>query len=268
MTVFAAAWLRRTEPDDGIAPATGARRGHVVNAIVLVALGTSLLHNLSFPGFRPFYDNNPIIPIAFLFLFLALDRAELPRAKSLVFLLCLLPLFGVKLERALDAQINVGPRSHWAGLRVNERGHEVIRAALRARALARPHETVLVLPEDLELAALIDRPRPPIRGAVVFVDQYPSRLVADDLHALEQNLPKVVVIHPSDRTLWRQMFEIWMYEGGAYHIMQRFLDDLLPKHYRLDSTFDTSFARRRAKLQVWVLKDSPAHGDAAGNGAQ
>jgi hypothetical protein len=136
---------------------------------------------------------------------------------------------------------------------VNERGHEVIRSVLRVRTLAGPNDSVLVLPEDLELVALIDRPRPPIRGAVVFVDQYPERLAADDLRALEANLPKVVVIHPSDRTLWRQMFEIWMYEGGAYHIMQRFLDDLLPKHYRLDSTFSTRFARRRAELQVWVL---------------
>jgi hypothetical protein len=226
----------------------------VVVAVTIVALSTSLLHNLSFPGFRPFYDNNPIIPIAFLFLFLALDRAALPRLKLAVFALSLLPLYGVKLERSLEAQINVGARSNWAGMKVNERGHEVIRAALRVRTLASEHETVLVLPEDLELAALIDRPRPPIRGAVVFVDQYPERLAAGDLATLERDLPKVVVIHPSDRTLWRQMFEIWMYEGGAYHIMQRFLDDLLPKHYRLDSTFRTRFARERAELQVWVLR--------------
>ncbi len=142
-------------------------------------------------------------------------------------------------------------------MQVNERGHEVIRAALRVRALAGPDDEVLVLPEDLQLMWLIDRPRPPIRGAVVFVDQYPERLVAEDLATLERDLPKVVVIHPSDRRLWRQMFEIWMYEGGAYHIMERFLDDLLPKHYRLDSSFDTRFARQRAKLQVWVRKDAP-----------
>jgi hypothetical protein len=255
MTLFGAAWLVRPAAEDTLAPPTGARFGHVVNAIVLVALGTSLLHNLSFPGFRPFYDNNPIIPLAFLFLLMALDRADLPRIKAVLFLIALLPLYGSKLERALEAQISVGPRSHWAGLKVNERGHELIKAVLRVRALAGPNESVLVLPEDLQLAALIERPRPPIRGAVVFVDQYPSRLAADDLRVLEQNLPKVVVIHPSDRTLWRQMFEIWMYEGGAYHVMQRFLDHLLPQHYRLDSSFATRFARRRAELQVWVLDD-------------
>jgi hypothetical protein len=257
MTVFGVAWLVRPSPDEPPVPPRGVRFGHTVNAVVIVALATSLLHNLSFPGFRPFYDNNPIIPLAFLFLFLALDRAELPRAKAVLFVLALLPLYGAKLERALEAQINVGSRSHWAGLKVNERGHELIRAVLRVRALAGPHESVLVLPEDLELAALIDRPRPPIRGAVVFVDQYPERLVAEDLRVLETNLPKVVVIHPSDRKLWRQMFEIWMYEGGAYHIMQRFLDDLLPNHYRLDSSFKTRFARSRAELQVWVLAGDP-----------
>lgn len=255
MTVFVAAWLVRPAADATLAPPSGASFGHVVTAIAIVALATSLLHNLSFPGFRPFYDNNPIIPIAFLFLFSAFDRAELPRLKLLVFAISLLPLFGVKLEHALQAQTPVGGRSHWAGLLVDERGHEVIRAALRVRALAGPEESVLVLPEDVQLAALIDRPRPPIRGAIVFVDQYPERLVADDLATLERDLPKVVVIHPSDRTLWRQMFEIWMYEGGAYRIMQHFLDDVLPRHYRLDSTYQTRFARRRAKLQVWVLKE-------------
>jgi hypothetical protein len=258
MTVFAVAWLVRPAADESLAPPGAVRFGHALNAIVIVALSTSLLHNLSFPGFRPFYDNNPIIPIAFLFLFLAIDRAELPRAKAVLFVLALLPLFGIKLERGLEAQLNVGNQSHWAGLRINERGREVVRAVLRVRALAAPDESVLVLPEDLELAALIERPRPPIRGAVVFVDQYPQRLVADDLRVLEEHLPKVIVIHPSDRKMWRQMFEIWMYEGGAYRIMQRFLDDLLPKHYRLDSSFPTRFARSRAELQVWVRRDDRA----------
>lgn len=56
--VYFVAELQNRAPKD----ATGPERGQALNAIVLVALLTSLLHNLSAREFRPFYDPNPLIP--------------------------------------------------------------------------------------------------------------------------------------------------------------------------------------------------------------
>jgi hypothetical protein len=229
-------------------------RGHELNAVLLVAFVCSMLHNLSFPGFRPFYDNNPIIPLSFLFLFVTLDRAGLPRLKLAVLAFSLLVLHGTKLSRSLEASIPAGP-GYFQGLFVNERGRVVMQAAARVRELAAKGETVLVLPEDLELVGLIDRPRPPIRGAVVFVDQYPRRLLAADLETLRAHPPKVVVIHPTNPKMWRSMFALWSSTSASQAVTDHYLNEVLPSRYHLDSQYPTRFARTRASLAIWVRKD-------------
>lgn len=250
--VLFVATLRRL-PEPGT-PRARALHEHAVNAILLLTLACSLLHNLSFPGFRPFYDNNPIIAVAFALLFATLERARLPKLGLLAFAFALFVLPGQKLARALEANLPAGP-GHWHGLTVNLRGAEVLKAADRVRSLTEPNQTVLVIPEDVQLARLIGRPRPPIRGAIVFVDQYPRRLLEDDLRTLERDLPKVVVTHPADPKLWRQMFALWSTDSAAQVVADRFVQQWLPQHYRLDSTFPTRFARTRSELQVWVRKN-------------
>ena len=131
----------------------------------------------------------------------------------------------------------------------------IVRASQRVQELTSADDTVLVLPEDLELRALIGRPRPPIRGAVVFVDQYAARLTDADLAILEHNLPKVVVVRPSERKLWIVFFAIWTSRGGARQIIERFLDDWLPSRYIKDSTFPTRFDSRMVSMEVWVRRD-------------
>lgn len=228
------------------------RRGHAWNALFALTLSISLAHNLSSPEFRPFYDPNPILPVAFAFVFVAFDKAALPRAKLVVFALALGALFSPRFDRVLGAQIAIGRHGHWGGLYVSEGALPIVNAALRARELANEHETVLVLPEDLQIAALIGRPRPPLRGAVVFVDQYAPRLVEGDLKTLEQNLPKVVVIRPAERDLWAIVFAHWNANSGARKIVDRFLDDWLPKHYRRDSSYVTRYGNRDGTLEIWV----------------
>ncbi len=260
--LFFVAHLRRVAPVEASTHEPGPRRGHVINAVVIAALATSLMHNTSFPGFRPFYDNNPIIPVALMLLFVALDAAQLPKLKMIVFALCMTSVISDKYQRGLAANTPVGRRGHWAGLKVSSRGHEVIKAALRARRLAGPSETVLVLPDDVQLAALIGRPRPPLRGAILFVDQYPERLLADDLKALDKALPKVIVIHPRDKTLWQTQFAIWNSRSATQKFIKHVQTDLLPKHYRLDSSYPTAFARKRAHLDVYV-RTTPSDAAAA-----
>jgi hypothetical protein len=250
--VYFVSELRSPAPKDEPRP----ERGPALNAIVLVALVTSLLHNLSAPEFRPFYDPNPLIPIAFLFVFGALDRAQLPRAKVAAFALALVALFSPKLDRALFAQIDMGREGYWAGMLVNENAVRLVRASERIRELSGEEDTVLVLPEDLEFRSLIGRPRPAIRGAVLFVDQYAARLADADLATLERDLPKVVVVRPNDRKLWLLFFAHWTTRGGAQRIAERFLDDWLPARYVHDSTFPTRFDSKMVSLEIWVRRDS------------
>ncbi len=249
--VYFAARLRSRSPTEEAQP----DREHALNAIFLAALLTSLAHNLSAPEFRPFYDPNPLIPVAFLFLFGALDRASLPKMKIAVFALALAALFSPKLDRALFAQLSMGREGYWAGMLANENAVPLVRASERIRQLTSAQDSVLVLPEDLEFRALIGRPRPAIKGAVLFVDQYATRLADADLTYLEHNLPKVVVVRPSDRRMWILFFAVWTSRGGAQRIIERFLDEWLPSQYVKDSTFPTRFDSKMVSLEIWVRRD-------------
>jgi hypothetical protein len=110
--------------------------GQRQNALLLIAVSTTVLHDLSAPDFRPFHANNPIIPFAFLYLFVALERAGLPRCRIVVFALAVGGIYSNKLDRALRAQTWVGTSTHWAGMRVNREGVLVVEAALRVQELA------------------------------------------------------------------------------------------------------------------------------------
>jgi hypothetical protein len=145
-------------------------------------------------------------------------------------------------------------------MRVGAGGLEIARAANRARTLAKPDESVLVLPEDVELAALIGRPRPPLLGAIVFVDQYAPRLALDDIARLDEKLPKVIIIHPRRVTSWQRFFRIWSGKSGAETVIQHVLIGLLPKHYKKDSSYGTTFLFQPAALDLYVRQDDGAAG--------
>lgn len=231
------------------------QRAQAWNAVALLAMVISFAHNLSSTELRLFYDPNPIIPVAFAFLFAAFDQAALPRAKLAVFALAVASLFSSRLDRALAATYPIGARGNWGGLYVQEGALPIVQAAARVHALTGDRDTVLVLPEDLQIAGLIERPRPALRGAVVFVDQYAPRLLTEDLARLERDPPKVVVVRPAERDLWALMFAHWNSNSAAKTLVDRFLDDWLPHRYRRDSTYPTRFGDRIGTLEVWVRVD-------------
>jgi hypothetical protein len=229
-------------------------RGHQQNALLLIAFLTSLLHDLSEDSFRPFSNASPIIPFAFLYLFLALERAGLPRLRLAVFALCMLTLHSSKLDRALRAQARVGSTTHWAGMRINKQGIDVLGAALRVQELAKENETVLTLPEDLELVALVDRPRPPLVGGAIFVDQYPARLADRDIAMLLEHPPKVLVIRPRAPESWKHVFPLWGSNLGVQRVIDVVLERLLPR-YHLDRSVLTRHEDRAIPLEIWVRND-------------
>lgn len=237
------------------------RAGHALNATTIAAFACSLMHNTSAPEFRPYYDNNAVIPLAFMTAFVVLDRAKLEWAAALFFALVLGSVFGNKYYRTMRAATKMDPTTHWAGMRASAGGVAIARAAARARELAKPDETVLVLPEDVELVALVGRPRPPLLGAILFVDQYAPRLAADDIARLDENLPKVVIVHPRRMTSWQSFFRIWSETSGAEEVVGHVLRDVLPKRYKKDSSYGTTFLFEPAALDVYVRMDG-ASGEA------
>ncbi len=241
------------EPDDGVV-ADPRRVGHLLNALMLAALVSSILHNTSAPEFRPFYDNNPVIPVALMMLFVAFDRAELPKVKAAVVVLALASLFGDRFARSMEATTRVGSVGHWAGLRVSERGADMVRVAVRVQELAGPAGTVLVLPEDVQLTALIGKNRPPLRGAIAFVDQYPASVLAHDVDVLDANPPQVIVVHPADAFKWMRFYRIWSGDSAAESLLKHVTGKLLPEHYVLDSSHETRFHADADRLDIWVRK--------------
>jgi hypothetical protein len=217
---------------------------------VLCAGAISLMHNLSHPQHRPFYDNNPVIPLAFASLLMLMDRAA-PRLKYVLFGLTLLGLFGDKFQRFLDARHPVDDPSFWNGLRVSDNGLEVLRAAVRARELAGPDGTVLMLPEDPATMALIGRPRPKLAGAIVFVDQYPQRLLKRDQAVLNSLPPDVLVLHPNDQ-LWNRVYRIWTLKSAAATLQNEFVEQYRHTLYRSDSTYPTWFFNTPSTMEVLV----------------
>ncbi|MBI5535559.1 MAG: hypothetical protein HY898_22705 [Deltaproteobacteria bacterium] len=238
----------------GAAVATDRRAAFA--ATTLCAGAISLLHNLSHPQHRPFYDNNPIIPMAFLSLLLLMDRARFPRLKYVVFVVTLFGLYGEKFQRYLDARHPVDDPSFWAGLQVSDNGLRILKMAQRARELAGPAGTVLMLPEDPATEALIGRPRPKLHGAIVFVDQFPERMLKHDLLALQMTPPDVLVLHPNDNA-WNRVYRIWNLKAPAGKLQVDFLEGRRETMYRIDSTYPTWIFNQPSTMEL-LYKAPPA----------
>lgn len=234
--------------------ASGARVGDTFVVVYVTALVCSLLHNTSAPEFRAFYDNNPIVFVALAFLFVALDRARLVSVKWVAAAVCVAGLSCNKLDRAMAANHALGPEGYWAHLQVGPRARGLWDAAAVVRATVPSNETALVIPDDLALAPLLERPRPRLQGAVVFVDQYPAHVLAHDLELLRREPPGVIVLDPAERVIWMQLYRTWSQASPAERVNLMVLDELLPRYRKVDSR-PTRFLVIPTTLEVWVRAD-------------
>ncbi len=263
--VFIAHLMPLKAPAPGSPAEEPIRIGHALNAAVIAAFASSLMHNTSAPEFRPYYDNNAIIPLTFLSLFVVLDRADLRWLSAVLLVVFLGSIAGNRYYRAMTSKIPIGTSGHWAGMRLNDRGQTMASAAARARELSRPDETVLVLPEDVQMAALIARPRPALLGAIVFVDEYAPRLAEDDIRRLDEAPPKVIVIHPRQVRGWQRFYRIWSGRSGAERVLRHVLYNMIPKLYKRDSSYRTTFLWEPGTLDVYVRRSTPrVEGEALG----
>ncbi len=226
------------------------------------ALIAALFRDPWFFGIHPDYGGDVLTAVSLILVFLAAERAKNSFAPALVLALALLGLFGLKLNRALDSSTLVRT-GYWSKLYVNHRGAELLAAARRVRELAGTEETVMVLPEDPQIAALIGRPRPRLRGAVVFSSQYPARLLETDRAELEEHPPRVFVVHPRRAEQWQPWLLAFSPHTAATVLSLYVSLSRLPGHYHLDSSFRTTYVTDQGALDIWVLderKPSPRPG--------
>lgn len=226
--------------------------------LLACAVAGAMFHNASVPEVRFFYDNNALVAVALLALFHALEHPTTRRLGWLAFVVLATSMLGGKMGRWLEARRPVGREGFWSGMYVSDAGAEIVRAARRVRELAGPDDEVLVLPEDVTFAALVGRPRPKLCGAVLFVDQYPSRCIADDLATFEAHPPKVVVVYPGHEDEWQRMYRIWSTSSPAGVFNHAILHFQLPAHYTLDSTYSSAFWNHPTVLDVYVRNDAGA----------
>jgi hypothetical protein len=233
------------------------RVGHAFNALVLVALTTSVVSSVAFHvDTENRFVERPSTLLGFLCLFIALRRARLRWLAVAVLGASLCTMYGSKYNRALLAKTPVGGGGAWSGLYVSYRGQELLRAAQRVQALAGPEQTVLVVPEDAQLAMLFGRPRPPLRGALAFVHTYPRRVTDEDIDRLDRAPPKVIVIHPRREEEWRKLFKKWSQASGAADFAGHVIASVIPGRYRLDSSFRTVGFEDMGQLDIWVRIDA------------
>ena len=203
-------------------PGTADRRTAYV-AAACAAWSIEAFQSLSAPeAFGVAFQAGVVVPIAWVALFTEVDRARSPIVKYGVFCLVLFQIYTPKFLRHVDARFPVEDPGFWAGLRVDEVGKHTIAAAERARTLAGPDGTVLPLPEDPMLGALVGRRRPDLRGGVVFVDQYPASTLARDTRYLIDHPPDVLILNPSDDS-WKTFYRFWSEHSPAEQLQDAFL---------------------------------------------
>lgn len=238
------------------------RPARAFNAAALAALVVCSTVSMSMTSFNSFYENNPMMAIVLIALFASLQRARL-RKLSWVALAAMMGMpVAWRVPRAMVATHVVRDASFFAGMRVDAAGKSIVQVAERARSLAGPHGTVLSLPEDPSLGALIGRPRPDLCGAIVFSDQYPRRCVEHDVALLEHHPPTVLVLRPANRKQALGALRIWNAYSPAEALLTRFLDARLGDYERV-ATYKTRWLRGTAPLEIWRLRAATSAGWAA-----
>jgi len=225
------------------------------NAAALTTLVLGSVVSLSMTTFNPGYENNALLAIALIALFSAVERAGLAWLSWPVLALAMAMPLGWRLPRAAAAKHPVADAGFFRGMWVSDDGRTIVRAALRARELAGTAGQVLVLPEDPSLAALIDRRRPELCGAIVFPDQYPRRCVARDLAVLHRRPPDVIVLRPAEYDKWLGFLRTFNVGSPTEQLMVTFLQKHLADYERV-STDQTHWMAGSAALDVLRYRKS------------
>jgi hypothetical protein len=234
-------------------------------ACVCITLPAALAHNLSVETLRWTYDNNPLVVVAlavlagawlsFSFLPKSIRFPAVPRAALVMFFLT-----GLTSPELVGQWMTVqNCRSSWPEV-AHLDGAKLPASAADLRGLVRrvreltpaTGDDVLLLPEDPNVQAWFDRPRPRLQCTIWFTDQCWDGFVDHDLQALKQHPPKVIVIGPRD--YWRSFTHMLNPNSGVEELIDRLQRELLSVRYLRIDEHPISFQARREFMDIYVRK--------------
>jgi hypothetical protein len=234
-----------------------------LSALFIVLLFSALFHSLSTPRFRWIYDNNPLIVLAFGLVFIAgwkwiaasdYRHGPLQITFSAAMLFFPWAAFCMQLSACADCTQAWPEVAYLQGARLAEKAAGMHQVVAHVRELAPDPATdcVLLLPNDPNVEAWFDRPRPRLSAPIIFADQYWDRLVAGDLQAIREQLPKVIVIGP--RNYWPEFHRIWQPHYGASRLIEAVQREIIPRHYGLKESISISHNGKEDTMEIYVRK--------------
>ncbi len=144
------------------------------------------------------------------------------------------------------------------GARLRPSADGMWRVVERVRALApAAGDTVLLFPNDPDVEARFERPRPPLSSSILFVDQYWDRYVDHDFAVLQAHPPRVVVVGP--RNGWRPFQHGWQPDRGAERLGVLLTEKLLPSRYTNAGSVPVSLLKDDF-MDIFVLNDHQVTG--------
>lgn len=210
----------------------------------LIFLPAAVFHSLSVESFRWQYDNNPLIFSSLALVIWAaprfLGRASTGRrlalwspATAAVIIVLMVPRLTNQISAVLVCRTQWPEIRHLdvARLRPDAIGMRDLVACVRSSCQRANQDQVLLLPEDPNVEAWLDRSRPNLSSAIIFADQYWDRWVEADFAALEKDPPRVIIIGPRDT--WRRFGRLWHVNEGAERLIDLVRLRLLPDRYVL-----------------------------------
>jgi hypothetical protein len=237
-------------------------------AYSIIFLLSAVFHNLSVNSWLWTHHNNPLIYLALVFVMGSVLAPRyggapawttrfsrwLTSALLCFVILALWPLAAAQMRLVQQCTDPWPEVKHLAGakLRPDAEGMRALVHAVRAQVNPDDADTALLLPEDPNVEAWFERPRPELSSAIVFTDQYWDRYVDEDFAALRANPPKVIVIGPAN--YWRLFSRKWNRGRGAERLIDRIQAELLPQAYDLQLTLPITFQGGPESMQLFVRR--------------
>src|ERR1700722_8283835 len=246
----------------------GRLSSHPLAPYVMIFFFAALFHNLSITAFRWVSDSNAFIALAQVFILgilmgsLKTGDGGRPRCAVIgtaLFVVCIAFMwagFFNQLKLVQRCMVAWPEIPHLAGAKMRpecERLRQLVKV-VQAQADKSRHDTVLMLPDDPNVEAWIDRDRPAVSSSILFTDQYWDRYVDADFASLKAHPPKVIIIGPRD--FWRKFSQIWHWrkEEGVIRLIDRVQNELLPANYDLYDAHQITFGNGEEILDVYVRR--------------
>ena len=146
--------------------------------------------------------------------------------------------------------------AHLRGARLRP-GAERMRQLVRIlRELSHPEDRVLFLPEDPNVGAWIERPRPDLTSAIAFAYQYWDRYVDEDFRRLPAVPPMIIVLGPRRfAPMFARAFghRRW----GIPAIVRPNRERAAVARYVFHASQIIAFQEKTDRMDVYVRRDSP-----------